>query len=203
MAASPANGAFATQLAGTTVSFNGVAAPVVYSSATQVNAIVPYSVAPTTANVTAAYQGQVSASFTVSVAASSPGFFTLNGTGAGEAASINAKDGTLNTAANPVKIGDYISLFATGEGQTTPAGVDGKLATVPLPSPNLAVVATVGGIPAIVQYKGGVFGTIAGLMQVNVQVPAGVSPGGYVPVTLRVGNASTVDGAVWIAVSAK
>jgi uncharacterized protein (TIGR03437 family) len=105
VAASPANGAFATQLSGTRVSFDGAAAPVYYSSATQVNAIVSYSVSGITANVTAAYQDQVSASFAVSVTASSPGFFTLNGTGAGEAASINAQDGTVNTAANPVKIG--------------------------------------------------------------------------------------------------
>jgi uncharacterized protein (TIGR03437 family) len=64
------------------------------------------------------------------------------------------------------------------------------------------VTVTVDGIPAVVQYKGGVFGIVAGLMQVNVQIPAGVKPGGYVPVVLQVGNASTVNGAVWIAVSA-
>jgi uncharacterized protein (TIGR03437 family) len=203
VAAAPANGAFATQLSGTTVSFNGVAAPVLYSSSTQVNAVVPYSISGTAANVAVAYQGQTSASFAVSMAASSPGLFTLNGTGAGEAASINAKDSSVNSAANPARVGDYISLYATGEGQTTPAGVDGKLATVPLPSPNLAVSATVDGIPAVVQYKGGVFGAVAGLMQLNVQIPLGATPGGYVPVTLQVGGASTVDGAVWIAVSAK
>jgi len=37
-------------------------------------------------------------------------------------------------------------------------------------------------------------------MQVNVQIPAGVTPGGYVPVVLSVGNASTVYDAIWIAV---
>jgi hypothetical protein len=39
-------------------------------------------------------------------------------------------------------------------------------------------------------------------MQVNVQINAGaVQPGGYVPVVLKVGDAFTVDGAVWIAVA--
>jgi uncharacterized protein (TIGR03437 family) len=38
-------------------------------------------------------------------------------------------------------------------------------------------------------------------MQVNVQIPSGVQPGGYVPVVLQVGDASTTPGAVWIAVS--
>jgi uncharacterized protein (TIGR03437 family) len=202
VAATPANGTFAKQLSGTTVSFDGVAAPILYTSATQVIAIVPYAVSGTTTNVTVGYQSQISSSFAVSVTASSPGFFTYNSTGAGEAAGINANFGTLNNAANPVKIGDYITLFATGEGQTTPAGVDGKLATIPLPSPNLGVSATIDGIPAVVQYKGGVFGAIAGLMQLNLLIPAGVKPGGYVPVTLQVGSVSTVDGAVWIAVAA-
>jgi uncharacterized protein (TIGR03437 family) len=63
------------------------------------------------------------------------------------------------------------------------------------------VTATVGGLPAVVQYKGAVPGAVAGLMQVNVQIPAGVIPGGYVPVVLSVGNASTVSDAIWIAVS--
>jgi trimeric autotransporter adhesin len=70
----------------------------------------------------------------------------------------------VNTAANPVKIGGYISLYATGEGQTTPTGVDGKVASGPvLPMPNLPVSATVGGIPAVVQYAGGAPGEVAGV----------------------------------------
>jgi uncharacterized protein (TIGR03437 family) len=199
--ASPTDGSFGTEVAGATVSFNGIPAPLIYTSATQVSAIVPYSISGSVANVTVSYQGAVSSALPVPVAASSPGFFTSNSTGAGQAAALNAIDNTLNNAANPVKIGAYISLFVTGEGQTTPSGVDGKLATVPLPSPVLSVTATVGGLPAVVQYKGAVYGAVAGLMQLNLQIPAGVTPGGYVPVVLQIGSASTVNGAVWIAVS--
>ena len=57
--ASPINGAFGTQLAGTAVTFNGIAAPIIYTSATRVSAIVPYAISGTTANVTVTYQGQV------------------------------------------------------------------------------------------------------------------------------------------------
>ncbi len=194
------NGQFGTQAGGTAVSFNGIDAPVLYASATQVAAIVPYAVTGMSAQVTVAYQGETSAAFTVQVALSAPGIFTLNETGAGQAAAINL-DGTVNTAANPVKIGGYTSLYATGEGQTSPAGVDGKLGASTAPHPLLPVSVTVGGIPATVQYKGGAPGEVAGLMQVNVQVPSGVQPGGYVPVVLQVGDASTTPGAVWIAVS--
>jgi uncharacterized protein (TIGR03437 family) len=37
-------------------------------------------------------------------------------------------------------------------------------------------------------------------MQVNVQIPSGVQPGGYVPAVLQVGD-RTSSPAVWIAVS--
>ena len=70
-----------------------------------------------------------------------------------------------------------------------------------MPQPNLSVSATVDGKPTVVQYAGAAPGQVAGLMQVNVQIPAGVQPGGYVPVVLTVGNVSTTSGAVWIAVA--
>ena len=186
---------------GSTVAVNGVAAPVFYESSTQVNAVVPYEVSGPAANITVASGGGISPAVSVPLAASAPSLFTYNGTGAGEAAAINVVDGTTNSATNPVKIGGYIELFATGEGQTTPAGVDGKLGGLPPAVPNLPVSVTIGGLPVNVTYKGGVYGELAGVMQVNVQIPAGVTPGGYVPVVLTVGNASTANGAVWIAVS--
>jgi len=68
---------------GTSVSFNGVAAPVLYTSATQVAAVVPYAVTGTTAQVMVTYRGDVSAAFPVPVAASAPSLFTLNQAGWG------------------------------------------------------------------------------------------------------------------------
>ncbi len=185
----PNDGQFAAQLAGTAVSFNGIAAPILYTSSTQVAAVVPYTLTGTTAQVTVSYRGETSAAFDLPVAPSAPGIFTSNQTGAGQAAAINAIDGTVNSAANPVKIGGYISLYATGEGQSTSA------------RPILPVSITVGGIPAMVQFAGGAPGQVAGLMQVNAQIPAGVQAGGYVRVVLQVGAVATTPGAVWIAVS--
>jgi trimeric autotransporter adhesin len=195
-----AAGQFSTEVGGTTVSFNGIAAPVLYASATVVAAVVPYAVAGNTAQLKVTYQGQESAAFTVAVAPSAPSLFTLNQTGAGQAAAINAVDGMPNTAANPVKIGGAIALYATGEGQTVPAGVDGKLPGSTPTHPLLPVSVTVGGIPATVQYAGSASGQVEGLLQVNVQIPSGVQPGGYVPVILQVGDRSSGP-AVWIAVA--
>jgi uncharacterized protein (TIGR03437 family) len=195
----PSNGQFGTELAGTRVTFNEIAAPILYTSATQVAAIVPYAVTGTT-QVTVAYQGEVSASFTVPVTASAPSLFTLNQTGAGQAAAINAVDGTVNTALSPVRIGGYISLYASGEGETMPGGVDGRIAGLTPTGPISRVSVTVGGIPATVLYAGSAPGQVAGLMQVNVQIPSGVQPGGYVPVVLQVGDRASSP-AVWIAVA--
>jgi trimeric autotransporter adhesin len=199
----PAGGADPTQAAGTTVAFNGIAAPVLYTSANQVAAIVPYGVTGAEAQVTVTYQGQSSRPFTVALAPAAPSLFTLNQTGGGAAAAINVADGSINTAASPAHPGEYVSLFATGEGPTTPAGTDGAITSAQLlRSPVARVTATVGGLPAVVQYAGTAPGLVSGLMQVNVRIPDGVPPGGYVPVVVSVGAAGSAEDAVWIAVAA-
>jgi uncharacterized protein (TIGR03437 family) len=139
----------------------------------------------------------------VNVAPTAPSLFTYDASGSGQVAAINVGDGTLNTAGNPARIGDFISFFATGAGQTSPGGVDGKLAplTLPIPAPSAKVSVTIGGVPAVLNYAGGVPGAVAGLMQINAQIPKGVTPGGYVPVVVTIGDSSTVSDAVWISVS--
>lgn len=179
------------------VQFNGVAAPLVYTSASSITAVVPYETTGSTAQVTVTYQGKTSAPATVNVAAAVPGIFTASASGVGQAAAVNA-DGTLNSSANPAAQGSTIILYGTGEGQTWPQGVDGKLAAAPLPEPVLPVSVTIGGVPAVVQYAGGEFGKVAGMLQINAVVPAGVS--GAVPVMVQVGSAAAQSG-VTIAVA--
>jgi uncharacterized protein (TIGR03437 family) len=186
-------GIFGTGLAGTAVSVNGIAAPMIYTSAAQVASVFPYGINSNTAQVTVTYQGQTTDVFPVPVASSAPGIFTLDGSGQGQAAAVN-QDNSLNTAGTPAKFGDVIVLFATGEGQTTPSGMDGKPATVPLPKPNLTVSVTIGGQPAQLQYFGGAPAEIAGLMQINAVIPYGIQTGNSVPVVLKVGDVSSQPG---------
>jgi uncharacterized protein (TIGR03437 family) len=108
-------------------------------------------------------------------------------------AAIN-QDSSVNTPGSPAKVGDVIVLFATGEGQTTPGGVDGKLAISPLPKPILPVSVTIGGQPVQLQYFGGAPGEIAGVMQINALIPSGIQIGNAVPVVLQVGNATSQAG---------
>jgi len=92
-----------------------------------------------------------------------------------------------------------ITVYATGEGQTSPAGTGGQPVSAPQPRPVLPVSATIGGLPAAVQSAIAVAGSV-GVMQVAVQVPGGIQPGRAVPVVLQVGGISSPAG-VTIAVA--
>lgn len=175
-----------TTLGGAQVLFDGKPAPLVFVSATQATAIVPYEVSGSTV-VAVSYGGQASAPLTLPVAVTAPALFAANLAGYGQAAATN-EDGSLNSAARPAQTGDVITLFASGEGQTTPAGVNGKLAGNPAPSPLLPVTLTIGGQPAAVLYAGGAPGSPAGVMQINARIPAGITAGDAVPVVLQVGD---------------
>jgi uncharacterized protein (TIGR03437 family) len=178
-----------TQLAGTSVLIDGVAAPMIYASAGQLAAVVPYATSSARPQVVVKYKGQSSAPFALTLAASAPAIFTANATGKGQAAALNA-DGSYNDAAHPAPAGSTLTLFATGEGQTSPGGVDGKPVTTPLPKPLLTVTVQIGGVPAEVAYAGGAPGEVAGVMQLNVRVPAGLGAGS-VPIVVQVGTATS------------
>lgn len=122
-------GLVSTQIANTQLLSDGVAAPIVYVSANQSSVIVPYSVSGTITHMVVTYNGQSSAPVTLRVASSAPGLFTADASGKGPGAFSNA-DGRPNSAANPAAKGSIITLYATGEGQTLPPSVDGKLAVI-------------------------------------------------------------------------
>jgi uncharacterized protein (TIGR03437 family) len=170
------------------VQFDGRPAPIIYTSEPQASVVVPYDVAgQATTQLRLIYQGVISSVVTLPVTVSVPGIFTLDASGSGPGAIFN-QDFTLNSAFNPAPRGSVIQLFATGEGLTDPAGIDGRLAQTPLPMPIAPVAAQIGGVDAVVYYAGGAPGLTAGLMQVNLIVPAGVTPGPTVPVVISVGG---------------
>jgi uncharacterized protein (TIGR03437 family) len=197
------NGLVPPSVAGTSVYFNGTAGPVLYASSTQVAAIVPFELTGTTAQVYVSYQGVTSAPLTVSVAPAVPALFTANNSGTGQAAAVN-QNGSYNNAANPASSGVYVSLYATGFGQTDPPGQDGAFTLVPpagvLPLPVLQpVTVTIGGKPASSNYAGGAPGIVQGVMQINAQIPSGL-PAGNAAVVVTVGNIQSQPG-VTVAVS--
>jgi uncharacterized protein (TIGR03437 family) len=197
-----ANGFYGTQLAGTTVSFNGVNAPLIYTSASQINAIVPYEV-PNGGMVTIQvnYQGQSVASQTLPVVLTAPGIFTANSSGTGPASVIN-QDGSVNSVSNPAHPGNTIVFYLTGEGQTNPGGVDGQTTPLPpahAPVPQQAVSVFMNGQQTQVHYAAEAPGLVAGIMQINAVIPSNViqnpstSPVA-VPLLMIVGPAFTQTG---------
>ncbi len=194
------NGLVPTTLAGTRVLFNGTPAPVIYTWTSQVAVVVPFGTNPTNMQVVLQYLNQTSAPVSLSTSAAAPGLFTSDSSGKGQVAVIN-QTGSINGAANPAKVGSVISVYATGGGQTSPASVDGTFVSTPLPQTVLPVTATVGGQSATVLYAGGAPGLVAGVLQINVQIPSGVQAGNAVPISVQVGAVASQPG-VTIAVSA-
>ncbi len=185
-------GVMGTSLAGTTVYVNGVAAPILYTGATQVSFIVPFAVTGTTAQIYVTYQGQGSNAVSAAIAPAAPALFTLDFSGKGQAAAVN-QDNSINGPSHPAKAGSYVSLYLTGGGQTNPPGSDGAQIVLPFPQPALPVTATVGGKTTTYNYAGGAPGSVAGVWQVNVLIPAGLTAGA-VPVVVSVGNVPSQSG---------
>jgi uncharacterized protein (TIGR03437 family) len=114
---------------------------------------------------------------------SAPGPFSQNQNGIGFAAALHAATNALITPANPVQPGEYISLYVTGLGTVTPAITDGALGpSNPLSwsdlykADNLGVYFNDYGTNGTVGNAGnieyaGLVPTLAGLYQINVQVP--------------------------------
>jgi uncharacterized protein (TIGR03437 family) len=171
-AAAGANGLDSTQLSGTTVRFNAIPAPLIYTSATQVAVQVPDMFLVSQAQVTVTFEGRTSAPLPVQVAGSSPGVFTLDATGKGQAVALN-QDGSVNTTSKPAKVGDVISLYVTGLRQA-----DGPLTVM------------IGGGAAVTSTKN----LSQGVLQIDAKIPSGIQTGSVVPVVVAVGNTSSQAG---------
>jgi uncharacterized protein (TIGR03437 family) len=142
----------------------------------------------------AQYSGNASSPYPVKVLAAVPGIFTNDSSGSGQGAILNVKDSTRNGASNPAARGDYVTIYATGEGATTPPVIDGRVSGVPLQAPALSCAVSIGGQPASIQYCGAAPGETSGVLQVNAQIPPSVVTGSNVPVTITIGNVQSPSG---------
>jgi uncharacterized protein (TIGR03437 family) len=181
--ADPSTGKLATTIGGVQVLFNGTPAPMIYASSTQLSAVVPYEMALIPSpSLWIEYAGQTSNAYRLSLAASAPGMFAQNSSGSGLGAILN-QDNSLNGPGNPAAKGSIVQMFMTGEGQTSPLGVTGAITSVTLPPPQvtpaplLAPVVDIDGRTALCTYVGEAPGMAAGVMQLNVQIPAYVGSG--------------------------
>jgi uncharacterized protein (TIGR03437 family) len=167
-------------LANTVVFFDNVPAPLVSVSASSILCYVPFEVV-STATVTVSSNEEVSNPVLIGILASSPQILTV----------VN-QDGSVNSAAHPANAGSVIALYVSGLGQTNPPGDDGLVNASPLPVPLATVtvnfpVLSLGVTP---QFVAAAPGMIAGITQVNVQLPATTPSSGAMPFTIGLNAAS-------------
>ena len=186
----PVTGMVDTTLSGTRVLFGSFAAPITYTSAGQINAIVPYEIAGQSAVVMQVqYQGVMSAGTTLQVASAAPGAFTFSGTGSGQAVAAN-QDGSFNGTSSPAAPASYVTIYFTGGGETNPPGVTGSVTGAVLKWLAQPVSATVGGVPAAVAFDGAAPEFVDGVGQLNIQL-ANDTPSGTQPLVITVGGVSS------------
>jgi trimeric autotransporter adhesin len=181
-------GRLATNLSGTSVLINGVPAPLLYASAGQVNAIVPYEVGTSgTATIQVTSNGVTSATWGVPVVSSAPAPFTLTGSGVGGAAVLN-QDNSVNGPSNPAGRGTVIQIFATGAGLTSPPSITGSVTQSTPYLPMIPIAVRIGGVAADVQFEGSAPDAVSGLLQVNVAIPQGAPTGPAVAIVFQAGD---------------
>ena len=170
-----ASGRLPDSVGGVRVLFDGVPAPMLYADSGQVNAIAPYSLTPgSTTTVQVETQGSRTSAIVVTVKDTVPSLFTLDGSGQGRVLAFN-QDGTLNSPANPAKLGSIVTMFATGTGVTSPASEAGAIAESidarPVQVPPVVLYGIRGGFPLDVLYAGPSPGSLTSVTQLNLRLP--------------------------------
>jgi uncharacterized protein (TIGR03118 family) len=186
-------GALPTDIDNVSVTVNGTRAYVTYVSPTQLNVLLPVGTPTGAVKVQTFSSGLTSNEVTVQVAAVAPAFFMQSD---GKHVLAFHGDGTLvgpttTKGATPAAAGETVVLYGTGFGATNPATPEGMVISTPLP---LATppTATVGGASAQVVYSDLTF---AGVVQVNITIPASAASGDQ-PVVATASSVSSPAGAV-------
>jgi uncharacterized protein (TIGR03437 family) len=153
---------------------NGTAAEVIYALPGQLNAIVPANFDPShPATLEVDLPAAKSIPWGLPAAAAAPAVFTLNGSGVGPAAVLNA-DSSINTPSNPAARGSIVAIYTTG-------GIPEKV--------------SIGGLDCALTFSGPAPASVRGLFQVNAVVPASAPAGNAVPVVITIGNSQSLSAA--------
>ncbi len=167
---------FPTTVGNVQVMVNGAAVPIYYVSPTQISVIVPYGITGSIAQFQVSNAGTLSNTVTMAIGTTAPGVFTVPPGGLSYGAVLHA-DYSLVTPQSPAQIGETVQVYMTGLGAVTPSVGDGAAA----PSDSLVntsntITADISGTTATVAFAGLAPG-FAGLYQVNVTIPTGLTAG--------------------------
>lgn len=167
---------FPSSLEGVQVLVNGQPAPLYLVSAQQISLVLPLELSGTAASLQVINNGQPSNIVEIALRESSPGVFTIPALGYGRAAALHL-DYSIVSADNPAQPGETIAIYLTGLGRVSHSPAPGAPApTNPLSTALEQVSVFLGGEPAVVSFAG-LAPTLAGLYQINLEVPAGAAAG--------------------------
>jgi len=181
-----------TSLSGLSLQFgDATEAPLFFASTGQVNFQVPWELAgQTQTTIAAAFNGQIGAAQTLSLAPFAPGIFSMSSQGNGQGAILDASYHLVDSS-NPAAAGSTVQIFCTGLGAVTNQPPTGSPAgDTPLSETAITPTVIIGGAPAQVTFSGLAPG-YAGLYQVNVQVPAGLAATNAAPVAISGAGAAS------------
>jgi len=170
-------------LGGVSVLIDGKAAPLYYTSPTQINFQIPFETSPGTANVVVTANGFAVASSTFPIVSAAPAIVI---DASGHAAALNS-DGSVNRSANPAKPGTYVLVYLTGIGALSPPVATGNAAGLSTLSTAAAPYsAVVDGQPVQISFLGLAPGLV-GAAQANILIPS-LSAGDHM-IQITVGSA--------------
>ena len=178
-----------TQLGGTQVTLGGKVLPLLITSGTQINAVLPFDVPANSVQQLVVQQNSaVSLPEPVAIAASAPGVFALNQQGSGDGIiddyPPNAHFFQVDST-HPASAGDIIVIYCAGLGAVNPPVPAGTASPASPPSITVnPVTVTIGGKSVRVDFSGLTPG-FAGLYQINTAVPSGLASGAQ-PVVISV-----------------
>ena len=180
-----------TILGDTSVTFNGIAAPLFFVSNGQINAQAPFDLpAGFAVSIQVRRGSTLSIVRSANVAAVSPGIFIVDQASSAGAV-LHAVDFSLVSSSSPARPGEFLLIYCTGLGPLRIPVRSGDQApsvpplaeTINLPEVRIA------GLPANVTYSGLAPGFV-GLYQINVQAPAGLPAGNQTVQITTLGVAS-------------
>jgi uncharacterized protein (TIGR03437 family) len=182
----------------TSVTINGMPAPLMFVSSSQIGVQIPWELTPGPANVIVNRTSSSSQPMAVQVSAFAPSVFAL-GLGSLQALATNV-DGTLvgpaglvaGLNAHPATAGDTITLYATGLGMVNPPPLDGANSSDTMRQTTSTPSVQIGGVAAQVPFSG-LSPQFVGIYQLSVVVPGGVTTGSAVPVQVQTADGSSAN----------
>jgi hypothetical protein len=178
---------YPTTLGNVSITVNGVAAPLAFVSANQVNFQIPYGTPTGSVTVVLTNNGLVSNTFSVTIAPAAPALYSQ----------IQNQGGGTNASGTPAIAGTTVLVHFTGLGVVSPPVADGAAAPAsPASTSAFTTTASVNGTAATTTNVMLAPGAAA-QAQASIQIPAGLTTGNY-PLTITINGVTSQAATIYV-----